>query len=97
MIKFSDLDLNGSYTYADYLQWQFDEMVELIKGKIFKMLPSPSRYHQDIALNIATFFKIQLKGKECKVYFAPSDVILISKGKRDNEITTVVQPDVFVV
>ena len=26
----------GSYTYADYLTWQMDEMVELIKGKIFK-------------------------------------------------------------
>ena len=27
------LDLNKSYTYTDYLTWQFDEMVELIKGK----------------------------------------------------------------
>lgn len=28
--------LYGHYTYADYLTWQMDEMVELIKGKIFK-------------------------------------------------------------
>jgi hypothetical protein len=26
------LDLTGSYTYADYLLWQFQERVELIKG-----------------------------------------------------------------
>ncbi len=95
--KFSDLDPDGRYTYADYLKWQFDEMVELIKGKIFKMSPSPSRYHQDIAINITTFFRNELKGKICKVYTAPSDVRLISKGNGDKDITTVVQPDVFVV
>jgi hypothetical protein len=26
----------GRYTYADYLTWEMDEMVELIKGKVFK-------------------------------------------------------------
>ena len=28
-------DLAGYYNYADYLQWTFDGMVELINGKIF--------------------------------------------------------------
>lgn len=27
----SQLDPNGTYTYADYLKWPFDESVELIK------------------------------------------------------------------
>ncbi len=36
----NQLDLSKSYTYAEYLTWQFEEMVELIKGKIFKMSPS---------------------------------------------------------
>ena len=36
-----DLDLDKHYTYADYLQWTFDETVELIKGKIFRMFPGP--------------------------------------------------------
>jgi hypothetical protein len=31
---FSQLNLNGTYSYADYLTWHFDEAVELIKGKI---------------------------------------------------------------
>ncbi|SFF40245.1 PDDEXK family nuclease [Thermoflexibacter ruber] len=42
----SRLDLNGTYTYADYLRWQFEEKVELIKGKIFKMSPAPNLKHQ---------------------------------------------------
>lgn len=25
----------SGYTYADYLKWDFEEIVELIKGKIF--------------------------------------------------------------
>ena len=37
------LDVNGTYTYADYLKWQLEERVELIKGKLFKMSPAPTR------------------------------------------------------
>ena len=49
MVKnFSDLDLNKSYTYVDYLTWKFKEQIELIKGRIFKMGPVPS-YHTDVA------------------------------------------------
>lgn len=36
------LDLNKSYTYADYLTWRFMERVELILGKIFLMSPAPN-------------------------------------------------------
>jgi len=36
-MQLSDLDINKTYTYADYLKWTFDERLELIKGKIFKM------------------------------------------------------------
>ena len=39
----NQLDLNGTYSYADYLLWQFKERVELIKGKIFEMSPAPNR------------------------------------------------------
>ena len=30
------------YTYRDYLDFTFDEMVEIIRGKIFRMSPAPS-------------------------------------------------------
>ena len=36
--RLDQLDLNKTYSYADYLKWQFEERVELIKGKLFKML-----------------------------------------------------------
>ena len=36
-MTFAELDLNGTYTYADYLKWTFDERLEIIKGKIFPM------------------------------------------------------------
>ena len=46
------LDLNGTYSYADCLKWQFDDFVEIIKGKVYKMPPAPTRYHQDISREI---------------------------------------------
>ncbi len=47
----SQLDLDKSYTYADYLLWQFEERVELIKGKILQMA-APSRAHQQVTTNL---------------------------------------------
>ena len=45
----NDLDVvNGIYRYADYLLWKFQERVELLKGKIFKMA-APSPTHQEIS------------------------------------------------
>ena len=90
------------FTYADYLTWNFKERIELIRGKIFKMSPAPTFKHQQIAGNIFAAMYAFLKNKDCKVLIAPVDVRL--KGKpyrkkklRDDEITTVVQPDIIVV
>ena len=93
------LDLEGSYTYADYLIWQFQERVELIKGKIFKMSPAPSRKHQDISRNIMREMDGFFLKKQCKLYFAPFDVRLINfkKSTEDNQIISVVQPDLCVI
>ncbi|MDZ7877197.1 MAG: hypothetical protein U5L45_05980 [Saprospiraceae bacterium] len=40
----SQLDLNGTCIYADYLTWQFEQAVEIIKSKILPMAAS-SRKH----------------------------------------------------
>lgn len=32
-VKFSELDMAGSYSYTDYFMWQFEETMERIKGK----------------------------------------------------------------
>ncbi|MFC3562604.1 hypothetical protein [Pedobacter jamesrossensis] len=44
--EFNEIDASLTYSYANYLNWLFDDRVELIKGKIFKMSPAPSRVHQ---------------------------------------------------
>lgn len=93
------LDLNGSYTYADYLLWQLSERVELIKGKIFKMSPAPNRIHQEISMSLTSSLLQVLKNQPCKFYAAPFDVRLINfkESTADNHIITVVQPDLCVI
>lgn len=95
----NQLDLKGSYTYADYLLWQFKDRVELIKGKIFKMSPAPSRFHQDVSMKLTIELIKILKNQPCKFYAAPFDVRLINykESTADNKVTTVVQPDLCVI
>lgn len=86
-----------TYTYADYLQWKFLERLELFRGKIFKM-GAPNTLHQVVTGNLHGEIRNFLKGKSCKVFVAPYDIRLpVQNKKRDNEITTVVQPDVCIV
>jgi len=93
---FSDLNLNLAYNYADYLKWQIEERVELIKGKIFKM-SAPNRMHQEISSILSLKLGNFLYNKKCKVYTAPFDVRLPRKSKDDKDIITVVQPDICVI
>ncbi len=96
-MKFADLDLNKTYTYADYFKWKFEERVELIKGRIFKMAPAPSSNHQGLSGDIHGQLWNFLRGKKCKVFSAPFDVRLPRKSKDDKDIITVVQPDICVI
>ncbi len=96
-MRFSDLDLTKTYTYADYLTWQFEERLELIKGRIFIMSPAPRRIHQKASAIIFYNLFDYLKGKPCDVYSAPFDVRLPRKSKDDKEIFTVLQPDICVI
>lgn len=48
------LSMDGTYSYADYLTWRFEERIELIKGKIFKMSPTPSRWHQRASIVLSS-------------------------------------------
>lgn len=96
-MELSDIDFSKTYTYADYFKWQFDERVELIKGRIFKMSPAPSRFHQDISILLTVKLVNFLKGSHCKVYSAPFDVRLPRNSKDDKAIYTVLQPDICVI
>ena len=95
----NELDLNKTYSYADYLTWQFQEKLELIKGKIFKMSPAPSTNHQRISMELAGILYNFFKPHQCNLFAAPFDVRLIDKKKSslDQEIFTVVQPDLCVI
>lgn len=98
-MKLADLDLHDSYTYADYLTWRFTETLELIKGKVFKMSPAPSSYHQVISTKLLSRIEYFLGNTSCQVFHAPFDVRLPLPPHRvkDEEITTVVQPDLSVI
>lgn len=85
------------YTYADYLKFEFEEMVELIRGKIFRMSPAPKASHQSVSVSLSSMIWTYLKGKTCRVYEAPFDVILPVSNKKREKATTVVQPDICVI
>lgn len=87
----------GTYTYADYLSWDIEEMVELIKGKVFRAAAAPRRVHQEIYGKVFNSFYNYLIGQPCKAYGAPFDVRLPVKSKKHKDIDTVVQPDICVV
>ena len=88
------LDLiNSVYTYTDYVLWNIKERLEVIKGKIFR-LDTPDVSHQKISGNLYGEMYHYFKGKSCKLFAAPFDVVL--KNKKGVE-DSVVQPDICVV
>lgn len=100
-IKVSDislLDPAGTYSYSDYLKWSFEERVELIKGRLFKMSPAPNRGHQAISRNLFLVIGNFLSKRKCEAYYAPFDVRFPERqGLSDKETYTVVQPDICVI
>lgn len=98
--QLSQLDLNKTYSYADYLTWQFDEAVELIKGKIMLMSPAPNLKHQRISADLNGMLYNFFKHKKCQFFAAPFDVRLYDRKKsilNNEESHTVVQPDLCVI
>ena len=96
-MTFAELDLNGTYTYADYLKWTFEERLEIIKGKIFPM-SAPARIHQRISMKLTYEIQKYLDGKQCEAYSAPFDVRLTPlKKNKTNKVYTVVQPDLCII
>lgn len=99
IIDINKLDPNAIYTYADYLSWRFNEMVELIKGKMVRM-SAPVEYHQRISWNLSYLIASYLWEKSCRAYSAPFDVRLKDgqKATLNNEnILTTVQPDLCII
>jgi len=98
--QLSQLDLSASYSYADYLTWQLNEAIELIKGKISMMAPAPNVRHQKISIFLSSHLFYFFENKPCQVFSAPFDVRLYDRSKSllaAQEISTVVQPDICVI
>lgn len=101
------------HTYGDYLSWPDEVRYELIDGDAYLMSPAPDLSHQDVAGEIYRQAANILIGKPCRAFIAPVDVLLpkqneaddcMDAGDRamqeqfaDDQIDTVVQPDVLVV
>lgn len=61
------------------------------------MTPAPSRQHQKILVELIRQFSAYLHEKDCEIYAAPFDVRLPQGEEKDEEIQTVIQPDILVV
>ena len=86
------------HTYADYLIWSADSGDELIDGVAYVgEPPSPSWLHQVVVGEIHRQISNSLEGKPASAYLAPLDVRLPKGSGADDQIDTVVQPDVFIV
>ncbi|MBK9150644.1 MAG: Uma2 family endonuclease [Saprospiraceae bacterium] len=83
IVQEPDFNYPGEYTYADYLQFKMDDMVEVIRGRLFRMSPAPRTDHQKIVVSISSVIYQFLKNRNCKVFSAPVDVILPVQNKKE--------------
>jgi Uma2 family endonuclease len=86
------------HTYSDYLTWSRDYGDELINGTAYvREPPSPSWWHQGVVVELCRQIANALEGKPCQVCVAPLDVRLPKSTEEDDQVDTVVQPDVLIV
>lgn len=86
------------HTYADYLMWSASSGNELIDGVAYvREPPSPSRRHQEIVVELCRQVTNSLQSKTGRAYVAPFDVRLPKDSGADDQIDTVVQPDLLIV
>lgn len=88
---------DARFTYRDYLTWPDEERWEIIEGIPYAMTPAPSSDHQRIVLELSTQVTLWLRGQKCEAFVSPIDVILANPEDADENITTIVQPDLIVV
>lgn len=92
----SQLDLTKQYSYADYLTWRVEERIELIKGWVMRM-SAPNIAHQKISRDLTGEMLPYFKNNSCMFLIAPVDVCLMKKNDKNEDVKTVLQPDLLVV
>jgi Uma2 family endonuclease len=95
--KVAEIDLSGIYSYAEYYRWKSQDRLELINGKIFRMNPASSLTHQRWCGYLYVKLYEYLADQKGEVFLAPFDVRLPDRSNRDDDIFTVVQPDILIV
>ncbi len=85
-----------TFTYTDYCRWPDDERWELIDGVAYAMA-APGLIHQTVVGELFRQIANHLIGHPCRPFVAPFDVRLPRGSEADDDISTVVQPDITVV
>jgi Uma2 family endonuclease len=81
--------MGNGFTYTDYVRWPDDERWEIISGEAYAMTPAPSIRHQEISGYLYSLLAQFFKGRDCKPFYAPTDVVFDEQN--------IVQPDLLVV
>ncbi|HVJ48890.1 Uma2 family endonuclease [Desulfitobacterium sp.] len=84
------------YTYADYLTWPENERWEIIDGTAY-MQSAPTWQHQSISRELLLQFGEYLRNRPCQVFAAPFDLRLPESEEKDEDVTSVLQPDITIV
>jgi hypothetical protein len=90
------LEPDDHFTYRQYKTWPDEERWELIDGHAWSMSPAPRTRHQTLLGKLHLEFGTFLRGKPCKVFLAPFDVLIPKAEEPDDDVDTVVQPDLVV-
>lgn len=86
------------YTFGDYLSWPDTKSGELVNGVAYiREPPAPTHSHQEIVVELCRQIATALQGKTRRIYVAPFDVRLPKSNETDDEVDTVVQPDLLIV
>lgn len=87
---------SGEFSYAHFRRWPEDERRELIDGLAVAMAP-PSVAHQRVVTELTVQLGSALRGHRCVVLASPVGVRLPIADEADDDIQTVLQPDLPVV
>lgn len=87
--------IGAPFSYRDYRGWE--GRWELIEGRVYDMSPAPSQVHQAMVLALAVQLWLFFEQHPCRVFVAPFDVRLPEGDEADDEVATVVQPDLTVI
>lgn len=85
------------HNYREYRQWPEDMRYELIDGEAYLMAPAPNTEHQRLTGALYRQIANALEDRRCEAFITPFDVRLPKAKETDDDIETVVQPDVTVV